>query len=376
MRIYLDYNATAPLTAPARAAMTEVMATTGNPSSVHGDGRAARTRLERARAGVAGLAGVEPDQVIFTSGGTEADLLGVVGLARAARQAGAPARVLVVASEHPAVHGAAATLVGEGFAVVPIAVDAAGRIDLASLDAGLASGAAVVAVAAVNHEIGVIADLPAVAARCRAAGTRLHVDAVQAAGRLALPPIAALADTLALSAHKLGGPAGIGALCVAAGVDLAPLHGAGHQERGRRPGTENLVGAVGFAAAAGAVELAAVAAIAGRAAWLEAGLLTIPGARVHGGEAPRVGTTVNLGFDGALGEAVVIALDLAGISVSTGAACTSGSVQPSPVLLALGLSRARAREGVRFSLGPATTDDEIARVLAVMPAIIARARAV
>ncbi|HVK75865.1 MAG TPA: cysteine desulfurase family protein [Kofleriaceae bacterium] len=374
MRIYLDHNATSPLTERTRTAMTEAMAVAGNPSSVHGDGRAARARLETARAGVAALAGVEPDQLVLTSGGTEADLLGVVGLARAARAAGAPARALVLATEHPAVHGAAATLAAEGFAVAALPVDRAGRVDLDGLDAALAGGAAVVAVAAVNHETGVIADLDTVAARCRAAGARLHVDAVQAAGRIALAPIAALADAMALSAHKIGGPAGVGALIVRAGVELAPLHAAGHQERGRRPGTENLLGAIGFAAAASEVDLTAVAAVARRAARLEAGLLTIAGARIHGGGAPRTGTTVNVGFEGALGEAIVIALDLAGVSASTGAACTSGSIQPSPVLLALGLSRERAREGVRFSLGVTTTDADIDRVLEVLPAIVERAR--
>ena len=367
MRIYLDHNATSPLTERTRTAMTEAMAVAGNPSSVHGDGRAARARLETARAGVAALAGVEPDQLVLTSGGTEADLLGVVGLARAAR-------ALVLATEHPAVHGAAATLAAEGFAVAALPVDRAGRVDLDGLDAALAGGAAVVAVAAVNHETGVIADLDTVAARCRAAGARLHVDAVQAAGRIALAPIAALADAMALSAHKIGGPAGVGALIVRAGVELAPLHAAGHQERGRRPGTENLLGAIGFAAAASEVDLTAVAAVARRAARLEAGLLTIAGARIHGGGAPRTGTTVNVGFEGALGEAIVIALDLAGVSASTGAACTSGSIQPSPVLLALGLSRERAREGVRFSLGVTTTDADIDRVLEVLPAIVERAR--
>lgn len=376
MRIYLDHNATTPLTAAARAAMVDAMGGGGNPSSVHHDGRVARARLERARADIAGLAAVDPERLVLVSGGTEADLLGVVGLARAARLRGAPGRVLVLATEHPAVHGAARALVGEGFEVVPLAVDGCGRVALDGLENALAGGAAVVAVAAVNHELGVIADLPAVAARCRAAGARLHVDAVQAAGRIDLAGVATLADTMALSGHKLGGPAGIGALCVAEGIDLAPVAAAGHQERGRRPGTENLLGAVGFAAAARGIDRAAWAAAARRGERLAAGLLAIPGARLHGASAPRVGTTVNVGFAGALGESIVIALDLAGVSVSTGAACTSGSIQPSPVLLALGLGRDQAREGVRFSLGVATTDAEIDRVVELMPEIVERVRRV
>lgn len=377
MRIYLDHNATAPLLDVARAAMIEAAALVGNPSSIHGEGRAARARLEAARRGIAALVGAgDATDVVLTSGGTEADLLGVWGLGRAAAAAGAPARALVVATEHPAVHGAAAALAAHGFAVDRIAVDRDGRVDLDDLGRALGPGAAVVAVAAVNHETGVIADVAAVAAAARAAGARVHLDAVQAAGRLALAPLAALVDTLALSAHKLGGPAGVGALWIRPGVELAPLVTGGHQERGRRPGTENLIGAAGFAAAAAAVDLAAVPALDRLARHLEAGLRAVPGARVHGAGAPRVATTVNVGFAGALGEAVVMSLDLEGIAASTGAACTSGSVRPSPVLLAMGLAPAPAREAVRFSLGPATTAAEIERVLALVPAIVARVRAV
>jgi cysteine desulfurase len=375
MRIYLDHNATSPLLDTARAAMQEAAAIVGNPSSIHGEGRAARARLERAREAITLLVGAgDIDGVVFTSGGTEADHTGVVGLGLAAVAAGAPPRALVLATEHPAVHGAGAALAARGFTVERIAVDGAGRVDLDDLGRRLAGGAAVVAVAAVNHETGVIADLAAVATAARGAGARFHVDAVQAAGRVPLAPIAALADTLALSAHKLGGPAGVGALWIRDGVDLAPLAPGGHQERGRRGGTENLVGAAGFAAAAAAVDLERADAVATLAARLEAGALAIEGARVHGAGAPRAGNTVNLGFAGALGEAIVIALDLDGVAASTGAACTSGSIQPSPVLLAMGLDRDRAREGVRFSLGPSTTATEIDRVLSLLPRIVARAR--
>jgi len=374
MPIYLDHNATTPLSPAARAAMAEEMAATGNPSSVHGPGRAARTRLERARARVAALLAGQPEDLVLTSGGTEADLLGVVGLARAARAAGAPARALVLATEHPAVHGAAAVLAGGGFAVDELQVDAEGRVDLEALDRALAGGAALVAVAAANHETGVVADLVAVATRCRAAGARLHVDAVAAAGRLDLTPVIAVADAVAISAHKLGGPAGIGALWIRPGIDLAPLHGGGHQEHGRRPGTENRIGAAGFGAAAAEVDPTTWPAIAALAARLEGGLRDLPGARIHGGGAPRTGHVVNVGFEGVLGESVVIALDLEGVSASTGAACTSGSIQPSPVLRAMGLDPVRARQGVRFSLGATTTAAEIDRVLALMPALVERAR--
>jgi cysteine desulfurase len=378
MRIYLDHNATSPLLDSARAAMHDAAGQVGNPSSIHGEGRAVRSRLERARDAIAALVGAPGsggDNLVFTSGGTEADIAGIVGLGLAAAAAGAPARALVLSTDHPAVHGAAAALAGRGFATEAIAVDGDGRVDQGDLARRLAGGAAVVAVAAVNHETGVIADLAAVATAVRAAGARLHVDAVQAAGRVPLGPIAALADTLAISAHKLGGPAGIGALWIRSGVELVPLTPGGHQERGRRGGTENVVGAAGFAAAATAMDPTGSTLVATRAARLERGILAIDGARIHGAAAPRVGNTVNAGFAGALGEAVVMSLDLDGVAVSTGAACTSGSIQPSPVLLAMGHPRERAREGVRFSLGPSTTDDEIERVLAILPGIVARVRA-
>lgn len=377
MRIYLDHNATSPLLDSARAAMHEAAGLVGNPSSIHGEGRAARSRLERARDAITGLVGSGgADNLVFTSGGTEADVSGIVGLGLAAVAAGAAPRALVLSTDHPAVHGAAAMLAARGFTTETLAVDREGRVDLADLSHRLATPAAVVAISAVNHETGVIADLAAVAAAARAAGARLHVDAVQAAGRVPLAPIAALADTLALSAHKLGGPAGIGALWIRTGVDLAPLVPGGHQERGRRGGTENVIGAAGFAAAAAAVDLSRTAAVAARAARLERGILALDGARIHGAGAPRVGNTINAGFAGALGESVVMSLDLDGVAVSTGAACTSGSIQPSPVLLAMGLDRIAARQGVRFSLGPSTTDDEIDRVLAILPAIVARVRSV
>lgn len=196
---------------------------------------------------------------------------------------------------------------------------------------------------------------------------------MQAAGKSGLDPI--WPDALAISAHKLGGPQGIGALAIAPSVDDGlPLVEAGHQERGRRPGTENVVGIVGFGAAAAARDLAAWHAVAELGDRLEAGLLALPDVRIHGADQPRQGGTINAGFAGARGQDIVIALDLAGVAASTGAACTSGSVQPSPVLLGLGYPPDQALEAVRFSLGSTTTEDEIDRVLELLPAIVARAR--
>ena len=344
-RIYLDFNATAPLVPAARAALAAALEVAGNPSSIHAHGRAARDLVERARNQVAALLGRPREQVVFTSGGTEANALGVLGLAAVAEQRGLPRVDATTAIEHPSLKGAVESLRSRGWHVQH-------TIAAASL----------VAVAYVNHELGTIAELPT--------GVLLHVDAVQAAGKLDLTRLRA--DSIAISGHKLGAPQGVGALAIAVDQGL-PIVEAGHQERGRRPGTENTLGIVGLGAAAAAADLAAWPAVAALGDTLERGLVAL-GARMHGADRPRVGGTINAAFAGALGESIVVALDLAGISVSTGAACTSGSVQPSAVLLGLGLSPAEAREGVRFSLGRTTTAAEIEAVLAALPAIVTRAR--
>jgi cysteine desulfurase len=360
-RIYLDHNATSPLATAARdAIMAALRDAPGNPSSIHDEGRRARNLVEASRREVAALLGAAPGDIVFTSGGTEADRLGIAGLA-----AGRP--VAYAATEHPAVVGAA------GATGRSIAVDRDGVVELADLDRALADGAAVVAVAAANHETGALADLAAIAARARAAGARVHVDAVQAAGKRAMADVLACADTVAISAHKLGGPSGVGALWIRPGVELAALPGGGHQEKGRRAGTENVAGIAGFGAVAAGVDPADWPRVAALGERLEAGLVAL-GARVHGAGAPRVGGTINAGFPGVLGESVVIALDLAGVAASTGAACTSGTVAPSPVLLALGLSAVEARRAVRFSLGRTNTEAEIDRVLALLPRILDTAR--
>jgi cysteine desulfurase len=377
VRIYLDHNATTPLAEPVRAAMSAALAVWGNPSSVHQEGRAARELVERARAQVAGLLAASAADIVFTSGGTEADAIGLVGLARLGRARTGAEVVLVPAIEHPAVHGAAAALVREGFRVVSIAADARGVIDATEVAAGCAAGAAALAVALVNHELGTVQDLAALAAIAHEHQVPVHCDAVQAAGRLPIEAGALGADTLAISAHKLYGPKGAGALWVRPGLDLEPVFGGGHQERGRRPGTENVAGIVGLGAAAeqaARVGLEAAPALAEIGRLLEDGLAAIDGVRIHGAGAARVPGTVNAGFEGALGEVIVTALDLAGVAVSTGAACTSGTVQPSPVLRAIGLPVERAIEAVRFSAGRDTGPDQVRAVLELLPPIVARAR--
>ena len=364
-RIYLDFNATAPLGADVRVAMTRAMADPGNPSSIHAEGRRARDHIERARDQVARLVGRPREQIVFTSSGTEGNALGVLGLAAVAERRGLPRVVAAAAIDHPSLRGAVAALVARGWRLQPIPVTGDGALEVASL-----AGTGLVAIAAVNHELGTLAG-PQIIAAARRAGALVHVDAVQAAGK---GPLAELdADAMVISAHKLGGPQGVGAVAIASDDGL-PLIDAGHQERGRRPGTENTLGIVGLGAAAAGADVTRWAAVVALGDRLEAGLRAIAGVRIHGGGAPRIGGTVNAGFAGALGESIVIALDLAGIATSTGAACTSGSTQPSPVLLALGLAPDQAREAVRFSLGYTTTADEIDAVLARLPAIVARAR--
>jgi len=364
-RIYLDFNATAPLASVAREAMQEAFAVVGNPSSIHAEGRRARDLVERARTHVAVLLGRPREQVVFASGGTEANALGVSALALAAERRGLPRIVATTPIEHPSLLGAVRALAHRGWAVRMLAVTGVGAVSSEGLE-----GVGLVAVSAVNHELGTITD-PGVYLAARAAGALLHVDAVQAAGKR---PLGGLdADSLAISAHKLGGPQGVGALALALD-DGVPIIETGHQERGRRAGTENTIGIVGFGAAAAAIELATWPAVAALGDRFEEALVLVEGTRIHGAGTPRVGGTVNVGFAGALGESVVIALDLEGIAVSTGAACTSGSVQPSAVLLGLGQGPDVAREAVRFSLGRATRLAEIDRVLAVLPAVIARSR--
>lgn len=364
-RIYLDYNATMPMVSAARDAMRAVLDEgLGNPSSVHADGRRARDVVERARDRVAVLVGRPREQVVFASGGTEANALGVLGLAASVDQRGGPRVVASAAIDHPSLVGAVAALRARGWEHRAISVDAAGRLVATEL-----GGVGLVALSAVNHELGTVVDTERWITAAHAAGAQVHVDAVQLAGKR---PIASAADAIAISAHKIGGPQGVGALAIAVDAGL-PLVAGGHQERERRGGTENTLGLAGFGAAAAAVDLAAWSRAGALGAQLEAGLVAL-GARINGAAGERIGSTVNAAFPGARGESIVIALDLAGISCSTGAACTSGSIQPSKVLLALGQSADDAREAVRFSLGPATTEDDIAAVLAALPAIVARAR--
>jgi cysteine desulfurase len=378
-RIYLDYNATQPLLPRAKSAMADAADAWGNPSSLHAEGRAARGIIERSRSDVAALIGGDRYGVIFTSGGTESDQLGIVGLAGVATKAGRPRVVATTAIEHPAVIGAVEELQLRGWRVNYIPLDPAGAIDLVAY-AAMAPELGLCAISAVNHEVGTVQNIAEIGRITKAAGAYLHVDAVQAAGRVDMAAWLTTTDALAISAHKVGGPKGVAALwlnAARAGVDHAlPVIVGGHQERGRRSGTENTSAIAGFAAAAqhAIAMLPAWDAVAQKSAALERGLAQITGVTITAASGARVGGTVNAIFDGARGESLVMALDIASVSVSTGAACTSGSVKPSAVLLGLGMDEQRARSAVRFSLGHATTSDEIAHVIGLLPNIVQRAR--
>jgi tRNA-specific 2-thiouridylase len=381
-RIYFDHAATSPVRAEVADSMAAALrGPAGNASSVHAAGRAARASVEAARREVAALLGGAAEEIVFTSGGTEGNNLLVRGLARAgAARLAAGTRPHVVSSrlEHPSVLGVLDVLAVEGFDVSFVEVGPTGAITPAALRAALRAETALVTLAAANHELGNEIDVAAMAAVARAGGALFHTDAVQAAPWRALALGAAGVDGATISAHKLGGPQGVGAAFVRRGIDLPPLVVGGHQEHERRAGTENVAGIVGFGVAArlaAAERVHAAPRVAALRERLADRVLAIAGARVHGDLARRLPGTLNVAFDGAPGQLVAAALDLEGVCVSTGAACTSGSLSPSAVLLALGLPPRAAGEALRFSLGRATTEAEIDRVAALLPEIVARVRA-
>jgi cysteine desulfurase len=355
---YLDWNATALLRPEAAAAVSKALALCGNPSSVHRRGRAARQRVEAAREAVAALVGASSDGVTFTSGGTEANHLAILGSGRA--------RVLVSAVEHSSVLQAAPE-------AECIPVDRNGIVDLAALAALLAADArpALVSVMLANNETGTIQPVREIADLAHAQGALFHCDAVQATGKVPLRLSETGADFLTLSAHKIGGPAGIGAV-VSAGPELTALQRGGGQERNRRAGTENFCGIAGFGAAARAADPAEYDRVRALRDRLEAAL---PEAIVIGAEAPRLPNTSAIAMPGVSAETQIIAFDLDGVMVSAGAACSSGKVGPSHVLAAMGLAPAIADAAIRVSLGWSTTEADIDRFVDVWTALYRRTRA-
>ncbi len=363
MKCYLDYNATTPLARPVRDAMLACMdGLPGNPSSTHQFGRARRAMIEVAREQVAQLVGVQPSQVIFTSGGTEAN-----NLALHAITAGRPpGRITVSPVEHPSVLEMAEHLAGNGWQTDLLDVDAQCRVTEASLQQKITADTRLVSVMMANNETGVIQDIALIADFARKAGAVMHTDAVQAVGRLAVDFADSGVQLMSLSSHKIYGPQGIGALVFDKALELTPLQYGGGQERGYRAGTENVAGIVGFGVAA---ELALQRQASDSEHMrslrdaLETGLMRYPQVTVFAQQAERLPNTVQLAVNGIDGEALLMQLDRAGIAVSSGSACSSGKNEPSHVLLAMGVESAVARGAIRISLGRDTTQQDIEAVL-------------
>ncbi len=378
MRIYLDYNATTPVDPSVLDAMLPYFAENfGNASSIHSPGQRARGAVDAARASVAALLGAKPSEIVFTSGGTESDNLALFGVVAASQR---PRKHIITAAiEHHAVLNAAQALEKSGVDVTYISISREGIVDPEDIRRALRPETILISVMHANNELGTIQPIEEIGRIAAAAEVLLHCDAVQTAGKLPLDVNRLGVHLLSISAHKIYGPKGVGALYVRSGTPLEPQFYGGHHERDRRPGTENVPGIVGLGKAAELArknpqtDCARITTLRNR---LEEALLAICGdARVNGDRVQRVSNTSNISFHAAGGEALVIALDLQGIACSTGAACSSGAVGPSHVLMAIGLSPDEARSSLRFSLGRNTTAEEIEHVIAAVQQAVERLRA-
>jgi cysteine desulfurase len=373
--IYLDNNASTALDPEVREAMAVAADSYGNPSSVHSAGRRARRAVEESREEVARLIGAGPDEIFFTSGGTEANALAIFGtLSWEGR-----GRIVLTAAEHPSVREPIASL-ADRFETRAVPPDGSGALDPASVIDSATPATRFVSVMAANNEYGGLYPIGEIASRLRERGMPIHTDAVQAAGRVPIDVESWGVDLLTLSAHKLHGPKGVGALWVRRGLAIRALVPGGGQEKKIRGGTENTIGIVGFGIAARLarerlpLEPGGIARLRDR---LESGILeSIPGTRAVGAGAPRLPNTTAILFAGLAGDALLFRLDLEGVAVSVGSACSSGTLEPSPAILALGLPRQEAKGVVRFSLSRLTTQAEIDRVLEILPRVVAEARAI
>jgi cysteine desulfurase len=380
-RVYLDYNATTPVDPAVVETMLPFLGENfGNAGSVHTPGQRARAAVDSARESVAALIGADPDEIVFTSGGTEADNLAVFGTVAASTRP--RMHVITTAIEHHAILHSCDELVRQGVDVTVVAVragsDSQGIVDPEEIRRAIRPETVLITVMHANNELGTIQPIEEIARIAAEAGVCFHCDAVQSAGKVPLDVKKLGVDLLSISAHKFCGPKGVGALYVRAGRQIARRSYGGHAERDRRAGTENVPGIVGIGKAA---ELARKllsedsARIRSLRDRLEAALLDrIPHVLVNGDRARRVPNTSNLSFPGAGGEALLIALDLQGLACSTGAACSSGSTEPSHVLLAAGLSHDHARSSLRFSLGRPSTSADIERAIEIIPGVVGRIR--
>ena len=366
--IYLDCNATVPLRGAVLEAMLPYLQQpAGNASSAHAAGRAARAAVEQARRAIAAAIGAQPSAIVFTSGGTESNNLAVLG----AVSEPCGAHLVLSPIEHSSVLGPVRELQRRGARVTWLPVDEIGRVRPESVAAALGPDTVLVSIGWANNEIGTVQPIAAIGAICRARGTLLHVDAVQGFGKLPIDVDGV--DLCSLSAHKLGGPTGVGALFVRSGIRLRPLSFGGEQERGRRPGTENVAAIVGFAAAVATSRTGASEALRER---LWTAIASIAGVRRHSPAVDCLPNTLNVGFAGVRGEALVAALDLEGVAVSVGSACAAGSGEPSHVLMAIGCNDEQSRGGVRFSLGQQTSAEEIDAAAVAVRHVVHRIRLV
>jgi len=378
VRIYLDYNATTPLLPEVIETITRLLPTDfGNASSVHAYGQRARALVDQARAAVAALVDADPADIVFTGGGTEADNLALRGAAEAIWPTGRR-EIITTPIEHEAVLQTAKALARGGWTITSLPMDASGVVDPATLSSAISERTALVSVMHANNEVGTIQPIADLAAIARAHGAWFHTDAVQSAGKIPVSVKALNVDLLAIAGHKFGGPKGVGALWIRRGRRLIATMTGGRQERNRRAGTENVPALAGFGTAAtlARTTLETHARSVGTCRdQLEREILrTVADTAVNGDRARRVPNTTNISFDGIEAESLLIALDLEGVAVSTGSACSSGTLEASHVLRAMGLSNARARNSIRFSLGPTTTMAEIDFVAGVLPRLVARLR--
>lgn len=376
-RVYLDNNATTPMDERVLEAMTPFfLKDFGNAASIHGDGQKARAAVESARREAARLLGVDPRDLVFTSGGTEADNLAVRGLASFHAQQGR--HIIASAIEHPAVLRSCERLEEEGFEATYLEVDEQGLIRLDELEEEIRDDTILISVMHANNEVGAIQPVEAVSELARKHAVPFHTDAVQTVGKIPLDATELGVDLLSLSSHKFHGPKGVGALWVRKEIGLKPLSLGGSHERGRRAGTENVPGIVGLGEACrlASLELEDFGERVGKLRdRLEEGIVdNVPDAVVNGTVASRMPHVTNISFLGLEGEALLIALDFQGIAVSTGAACASGSLEPSHVLRAMRLDKERIQGAIRFSLSRMTTDEDVDYVLETLPPMVRRMR--
>jgi cysteine desulfurase len=369
MRIYLDNNATTAIHPDVLAVLdTSLRDVFGNASSIHKEGQAARRVIEDAREPVAGLVGATARELVFTSGGTESNNAAIFG----AVAQGEGFHIVTTAIEHPSVAAAVLALEERGNAVTRVAPSRDGLVDAAEVIAAIRPETKLVTVMMANNETGVVQPVAEIGRACRERGVRFHVDAVQAAGKIPIDVEAIGCDTLAISAHKMHAPKGIGALYVRRGLSMNAHVVGGAQERRRRAGTENVPFAAAFGVAASLPSASAqIAAFRDR---FEAAVRASLDVTINGADVARIPNTSNVTFHGADGEGIVIALDLSGVAVSTGSACSSGRVEPSPVLLAMGLTPEQAKSTVRFSLSRFTTGQEVDRVAELLRELVPRCR--